>query len=185
MIGGWEEPGEYRIEVLLRENVEFLFSVFVDVPLPPVGSLPMPVIPETPEEAEAALWGTLQEVRRSLRLPMLRAFPLIRPYLEAQAACLDRYDLLAHRSPQCPSVPDRSHERLYPHPRHWEIVASGENVAEIRELLWYSPAHMQTLACTECAAAEIAVRAAPEEGLIAVIELLGFPHGEAREVRQE
>lgn len=184
LVGGWQEPGEYRVEIVQDERVEFLFSLFVDAPIPPVGDLPMPAPPDPPAQVEAGIRALVAQIRQALRLPALRPFPPIRPFLADQAACLDRHDTLAHATPACPSVADRSHDRLFPHPRHWEIAASGESAAEIADLLWHSPAHLEALACTDCAAAEVHVRAADGEGLIVLIEILGFPLGESEIVPQ-
>lgn len=179
-IDGLHIPGEYRIEVLERDQVAFLFSLFVDAPVPDAAPLPGPVAAAEPMAVADDLAARIAELRARNGLRPLTAFARLLPETRAQAACLASTGEVAHRTDRCPGVPAMAERSYFPHARHHEDVVAADTAAEAWERLMDSPGHRLNLLCAACT--HLTVGAATEPTVpartFAVIELLEFPDGE-------
>ncbi|HND32473.1 MAG TPA: hypothetical protein PLA94_20905, partial [Myxococcota bacterium] len=184
LVSDFAAPGEYRLELVDGERVELLWSVFVGMPVPPPVPLPGPVVRGSPEEAEDWTFAALDRLRGRYGLPPLRRWTLLEPLLKEQAGCLLDAGVVAHTAPGCPSMGERSTKAFYPRPRIHEDLATGDTPAEAWEQLMSSPGHVQNLLCRTCTAVALAAVRAPQGHQLLLMDLLEFPEGEPRKVRE-
>jgi hypothetical protein len=184
MLPAFTTPGEYRLELVDGERVELLWSVFVGMAVPPPVPLPGPVVRGSTEEAEDWIFSALDRLRGRYGLPPLRRWPLLEPLLREQAGCLLDAGVVAHEAPGCPSMGERSTEAFYPRPRLHEDLATGDTPEEAWEQLMSSPGHVQNLLCRRCTAVSLATVRAPQGHQLLLIDLLEFPEGEPRKLRE-
>lgn len=171
-------PGEYRLEVVDRDRIELLFSVWVDQPVPPPAPLPGPAPAPDPAAAAEVLYAELDGLRARAGLPTVRRFPAFEAVAREHARCLDAVGVLAHAHPSCPGVPAVAARGWWPRAKHHEDVGAADTAAELWERVIDSPAHRANLLCASCTHASVGVVAGSGHPLVAVIELLEFPDGE-------
>lgn len=179
-IDGLHIPGEYRVEVLEHDRVAFLFSLFVDAPVPAASPLPGPVAPVAPSAVAEDLARRIEDLRARNGLPALAPFDRLLPETRAQALCLASTGEVAHHTARCPGVPAMAERAYFPKARHHEDVVAADTAAEAWERLTDSPGHRLNLLCAACT--HLTIGAATEDTVPArtftVIELLEFPDGE-------
>ncbi len=173
-------PGEYRIEIVDKDRVAFLFSLFVDVALPAPSALPGPAERPDPLAASAEIAANVNALRARTGLRPLRAFPLFEPETRAQAACLASLGIVAHKTAGCPGVPDLTAHDDFPHARHHEDVVAADTAAEAWDRLYDSPGHRLNLLCDTCTHLTVgsAIENTNPARVYAVVEALEFPDGE-------
>lgn len=180
----FSEPGEYRVEVIDADQVDLLFSLFVETPVPPPVALPGPVTAERPEVAEASLYARLAELRTKAGLPTLTRFPDFEPHARAHARCLSSAGVLAHDTPHCPGVPALAERTHWPRAKHHEDVAAADSTAEAWERMVQSPGHLQNLLCRACSHVSVGAVLEPPR-LVVAVEMLEFPDGPPGALRVE
>jgi hypothetical protein len=183
ILSGWDTPGEYRVEFVVGDQVELLFSVFVGMEAPEVPWLLGPVPLPEPAANQQQLYAKLADLRRKARLPALSPWSELEPTLQDHARCLAQIHQLAHQSPSCPGVASLMAERFYPRPRLYENLVAAQTAEEAWDSLMASPGHLKNMLCTECSAVAIgSVEAA--ERLISVMELADFQAGEPQSIHR-
>ncbi len=173
-------PGEYRVEVVDGDRVAFLYSVFVDAPVPPPQPLPGPSSPGNPSVAAAELAARVNGLRASAGLPTLVPFPQFETLARLQATCLASGGEVSHESTRCPGVPAMAEHDYFPRAKHHEDVVAADNVGEAWERLYDSPGHRLNLLCAACTHLVVgsALESTVPARMFSVLELMAFPEGE-------
>ncbi len=177
-------PGEYRVEVVEGDTVAFLFSLYVDVPVPAAVPLPGAAPGSEPVQEAAELAAHVNALRTGVGLQPLRPFATFEELTRAQATCLASIGEVGHRSARCPGVPAMAEHDYYPRARYHEDVVAADTAEEAWERLYDSPGHRLNLLCAACT--HIVVGAALEPTIparaFAVLDLMEFPEGEPRPI---
>ena len=185
-VGDMKERGAYRMEVVDGERVELLFAVHVAEPIPPVPLLPTQRTLENPYSAVDRLYTRLNDFRRVNGLAAVSRFPTFEPLVREHALCLAADGVAAHKTAQCPSLPDRATRGYYPRGHYYENVAVADTVDEAWETLLASPGHLANVLCRDCTHVSIAavMEPAPDPRLYVVWEVMAFPAGEPAAIRK-
>jgi len=173
-------PGEYRVEVVDGDRVVFLYSVFVDAPVPAPQALPGPAVAERPELAAADLAARVNGLRASAGLRALAPFPRFETLARVQATCLAVGGEVSHESTRCPGVPAMAEHDYFPRAKHHEDVVAADTTQEAWERLFDSPGHRLNLLCAACTHLVVGSALEPTvpARMFSVIELMAFPEGE-------
>lgn len=178
-VGGMDEVGPWRLEVVDGDRVELIFSVFVGGKFPEIVSLPAPVPADDPVASAARLYAALDGLRAQHGLPPLVALTEFEPLVREQAACIAVGGEALHRSDLCPGVASRAAKQFFPRGHFRENVAAATTATEAWDALLASPGHVANLLCTDCS--HVAIGAAPVPGgearIFYVWELMSFPEG--------
>jgi hypothetical protein len=179
-------PGRYDLEVVDlardRARVVLTFSIFVEIPPPPLGRLPSTLDPADPVAATAWLYEALDARRRAAGLAAVEPFPLFEPLAREHSAFMAASGVVDHRiAGLTDGVAARAWEQFHPRARHYEDLAAAFTAEEALDLAWGSPGHRRNLLCEECTHAAIGVALEPTaQGparLFVTWELLAFPDG--------
>ncbi len=173
-------PGEYRVEVVDGDRVVFLFSLFVETPVPPAAPLPGPAPAVDPRVVSADLAARVNALRARTGLAPLTPFPRFEPETRAHAACLASIGAVAHSTPRCPGVPAMAERAYFPRADHHEDVVAADSAPDAWDRLYDSPGHRLNLLCAPCRGLTVgsALEGAPPSRVYSVIEVLDFPQGE-------
>lgn len=183
-VGGMDESGLWRLEVVDGDRVELIFSVFVGGTFPKIVSLPAPVPADDPVASAARLYAALDGMRAQHGLPPLAPLTEFEPLVREQAACIAVGGQALHRSDLCPGVASRAADRFFPRGHFRENVAAATTATEAWDALLASPGHVANLLCADCT--HVAIGAAPVPGgearIFYVWELMWFPEGNPKAI---
>ena len=184
-VGGMDQAGSWRLEIVDGDRVELLFSVFIGGTFPSLGTLPPPVPADEPVAAASRMYVALDGLRAHNGLPPLSVLVDFEPLVREQAACIATGGEALHRTDLCPGVAARAAERFFPRGHFRENVAAATTATEAWDALLASPGHVANLLCEDCT--HVAIGAAPVPGgesrLFFVWELMSFPEGEPHPLR--
>lgn len=178
-LGSLDATGEYRVEVVERDRVVYLFSLFVGASAPSLTPLPTPVPVENPQAAAEALYAEVTSLRAGLNLPALVRFQAYEAPSREHSACIALAGILSHATTSCPGVPAVAGRDFFPRAKHHEDLAVASSAAEAWDVILASPGHRRNLLCDTCT--HLAIGAALEPAvsprLFFAIETLEFPDG--------
>ncbi len=185
-VGGLDEPGEWRFEVVDHDRVELVWTHFAASSPPVLTALPSERGVESPMDVPPRLYDAVDALRAANGLGALARFPEFEPLVREQAACIAAGGEALHRSDLCPGVAARAAQGWYPRGAFHEDVAVASGAAEAWAGLRASPGHLANLLCRDCTHLSIgaALEPAADPRLFIVFELMRFPEGEPEAIRR-
>ena len=180
-------PGEYRYEVIVQSaqgpQVAALFSVFADVEpdsIPSISAAPVPS--PNPFVAEKWLYEQVNRLRSDRGLAPLIPFEPFASLAREHSAWMANSGIVAHQIPGVTKgVQHHARQLFHPYAEHYESIAAAQNAQEALDVVISSPAHIQTLLCSDCT--HIAIGATIEPvldripRLFVTWEMIRFPQG--------
>jgi len=185
-VGGLDEPGDWRFEVVDHDRVELAWTHYVGASPPALTALPVERGVESPMDVPPRLYDAVDALRVANGLAALERFSDFEPLVREQAACIAAGGEALHRSDLCPGVAARAAQGWYPRGAFHEDVAVASGAAEAWAGLRASPGHLANLLCRDCTHISIgaALEPAADPRLFIVFELMRFSEGEPEPIRR-